>query len=137
MIIEVFVMNIEKLFDFLVKDYNLSYKYQEFTNCFGMGLLVRTHSFYNESGCLSIYEEVQFCSMSFYYASKFSTKLDDLLERGIDVTLIEPEIWNKRGKIFNIRNPFFWWGYKRILKTFAEVLQAHLTKNNEFFGIQV
>ena len=28
-------MNIEKIFDFLKKDYNLSYKYQEFINCYG------------------------------------------------------------------------------------------------------
>ena len=51
-------MNIEEMFDFLKKNYNLSYEYQEFTNCYGGGLTVQTHSFYNDSGCFTIYIEI-------------------------------------------------------------------------------
>lgn len=38
-------MNIEELFDFLKKDYNLSYGFQEFNNCYGGNWTVQTHKF--------------------------------------------------------------------------------------------
>ena len=129
-------MNIEKLFDFLKKDYNLSYRYQEFINCYGGNWTVQTHSFYNESGCFTIYFEIQ-RGMYFYYASHFSTERKELCEREIDVSSIEPQIWKKKGRIFIFNNPFFWWSDNKVLRTLAEVLKIHLAKHNEFFGIQV
>lgn len=129
-------MNIEKLFDFLVKDYNLSYRYQEFTNCYGGNWIVQTHSFYNDSGCFTIYIEIQ-RGMEFWYASRFSTKREDLCEREIYVSSIEPQIWNKHQRIWIFKNPFFWCSDNKVLSTLAEALKAHLAKDNEFFGIQV
>ena len=129
-------MNIEKLFAFLEDNYDLSYKYQEFTNCFGGNWAVQTHSFYNDSGCFTIYIEVQ-RGMDFWYASRFSTERDRLCETGVDVSSIEPQIWNKHKRILCFNNPFFWWSNKKVLLALAEALKSHLEKHNEFFGIQV
>lgn len=129
-------MNIEELFDFLMKDYNLSYKYQEFFNCYGGNWTVKTHSFYNDNGCFTIYIEVQ-RGMDFWYASKFSTEREALCEKQIDVSSIETQIWDKYEKFFIFKNPFFWCNDKKVLSTLAEALKVHLAKNNEFFGIDV
>ena len=129
-------MNIEELFDFLKKDYNLSYRYQEFINCYGGGWTVQTHSFYNDSGCFTIYIEIQ-RGMVFWYASRFSTEREELCEKAIDVSSIEPEIWDKHERICIFKDPFFWWKDNKVLRTLAEALKVHLAKDNEFFGIQV
>ena len=129
-------MNIEELFCFLKKDYNLSYKYQEFNNCYGGNWTVQTHSFYNESGCFTIYCEIQ-RGLGFWYASRFSTERTELCEREIDVSSIEPQIWDKNERIWIFKNPFFWWNANKVLSTLAQVLKAHLAKYNDFFGIQV
>ncbi len=129
-------MNIEELFDFLKKDYNLSYRYQEFINCYGGGWTVQTHSFYNDSGCFTIYIEIQ-RGMFFWYASRFSTEREELCEKAIDVSSIEPQIWDKHERICIFKDPFFWWKDNKVLRTLAEALKVHLAKDNEFFGIQV
>ena len=38
-------MNVEELFEFLIKEYGLSYQFQAFTNCYNGGWIVRTYSF--------------------------------------------------------------------------------------------
>ena len=129
-------MNIEELFGFLKRDYNLSYRYQEFVNCYGGGWTVQTHSFYNFSGCFTIYIEVQ-RGMEFWYASHFSTERKTLCERRIDISSIELKIWEKYEKIGVFKNPFFWWNDNKVLAALAEVLKVHLAKDKTFFGIQV
>ena len=129
-------MNIMEVFSFLVKDYNLSYRYQEFVNCYGGSWIVQTHSFYNESGCFTIYVEVQ-RGIEFWYASRFSTERKELCERQIDVSLIEPQIWNKHERFWIFKDPFFWSKDNKVLKTLAEVLKVHLAQGNDFFGVQV
>ena len=69
--------------------------------------------------------------------SQFSTKREALCEKEIDVSSIEPQIWDKYERICIFKNPFFWWNDNKVLSTLAEALRAHLKKNNEFFGIQV
>ena len=101
-------MNIEEMFDFLKKDYNLSYRYQEFINCYGGNWTVQAHSFYNDSGCFTIHIEIQ-RGMDFWYSSKFSTERKELCEREIDVSSIEPQIWAKHERLGIFKNPFFWW----------------------------
>ena len=129
-------MNIEELFDFLMKDYNLSYRYQEFINCYGGSWTVQTHSFYNDSGCFTIHIEIQ-RGMDFWYASRFSTEREELCEKAIDVSSIEPQIWDKHEKILCFKRPFFWWSDTKVLRALAEALKEHLANNDEFFGIQV
>ena len=129
-------MNIEKMFDFLVKDYNLSYRYQKFLNCYGGNWTVQTFSFYNDSGCFTIHNEIQ-RGMDFWYATRFSTERKELCEKELDVSLIEPQIWEKHARIGPFKNPFFWWSNNRVLSTLAVALKLHIAKNNEFFGIQL
>ena len=129
-------MNIEELFSFLKKDYNLSYRYQKFINCYGGNWTVQTHSFYNDSGCFTIYIEIQ-RGMTFWYASRFSTEREELCEEEIDVSAIEPQIWDKHERICFFKNPFFWSNDNKVLSTLAETLKVHLARENEFFGIQV
>lgn len=131
---EIDIWNIEERFDFLIKDYHLSYKFQVF-HPFG-NWTMHTHSFYNDSGCFTIYYEVG-RDMFFFYSSKFSTELEQLREKGIDVSLLEPEIWKKNERIFIFKNPFFWVMNNKVLNTLSEALKVHLAKNNDFFGIQV
>ena len=126
---------IEEIFDFLIKDYNLLYKSQIFYNCYGSWTVV-THSFYNDSGCFTIYDEVQ-RGIGYYCSSQFSTEWEKLSERPIDVCTIEPDIWEKERKIWIFERPFFLWSQKRELNVLSKVLKIHLSKNNNFFGIQV
>lgn len=130
-------MDIEKEFDFLVKDYGLTYKYQEFHNCYGGNWLVYTHSFYNSSGCFTIYEMPSRGELDFYYAQKFSNVLKELCERMIDISSIEKELWNKHTRIGCLKRPFFWWNSDRILKVAAEALNVHIKKYGEFFGVSI
>lgn len=130
-------MDIEKQFDFLVKDYNLKYVYQEFKNCYGGNWCVYTHSFYNDSGCFTIHNLPQRGELDFYYAKKFSKVRKDLYEQLIGITSIEKEIWDKNSKFLFFRNPFFWWSSSRVLKTLAEVIKKQIEDNGEFFGIKV
>lgn len=129
-------MNIEKLFDFLVTDYGLKYKEQTFYNCYGGSWTVQTHSFYNDSGCFTIYIEIQ-RGMEFWYASRFSTEREELCERGIDVSSVEPQIWDKNERIGIFKNPFFWCSDNKVLRTLSEALKVHLSENKEFFGISL
>ncbi len=126
---------IEEIFDFLIKDYNLLYKSQIFYHCYGSWTVV-THSFYNDSGCFTIYDEVQ-RGISYCCSSQFSTELKKLSERPINVCTIEPDIWEKERKIWIFERPFFLWSQKRELNVLSKVLKIHLSKNNNFFGIQV
>ncbi len=132
-----FTVNIEELFAFLMKDYGLSYRYQKFDNCFGGGWTAQTYSFYNDSGCFTIHFLLQKNELDFYRASRFSTKREELCEKMVDVSSIEPEIWNKHTKIWVFNRPFFWWNSNKILSVFAESLKVHLAKNKDFFGIRV
>lgn len=130
-------MNIEKLFDFLVNDYGLNYKYQQFSNCWGLGYFVNTYSFYNYSGCFTIQHTLQSNEIDFYHSFRFSTNREELCEKGIDIFSIEPEIWEKSEKIWLFKKPFYWWSNKNLLNTLSKVLKIHISKYNNFFDIQV
>ena len=126
-------MNIEKLFSFLIVDYGFSFKHQVFENCYGRNLVVETFSFYNNSGCFTIYFEVQRGGMDFYCASKFSKEHKELCEKPVDIFKIEPDFWKKRG----YKWPFYWMSDKKILITLADVLKIHLVKNKTLFDIEI
>lgn len=130
-------MCIEKYFDFLVKDYGLDYKYQEFHNCYNGNWNVYTYSYYNKSGCFTIHSLPQRGELDFYYAERFSTNLNELYEKMINISSIEKNIWEKYTKIGIFNNPFFWWSNRKVLETLAEVLKVHISKYGEFFDIKV
>lgn len=130
-------MNIDQLFGFLIERYGLTYRYQEFKNSYGSLWLVKTYSFFNDSGCFTIYSLPQRGELDFYYAPQFSTVREELCEKMVDICSIEKEIWDKHTKIGIINKPFFWWNCDKILRTLAEVLKAHIAVHGEFFGIKV
>ncbi len=130
-------MDIEKLFNFLVKDYGLKHKYQVFKNCYGGNWWVYTHSYYNESGCFTIHHLPQRGELDFYYSKEFSNKRENLCERIIDISSVEKEIWDKHKKFLFFNNPFFWWSSDKILKVLAEVIESQIKKHCQFFGIKV
>lgn len=130
-------MNVEELFGFLKEDYGLSYKHQEFTNCYNGNWIVQTYSFFNDSGCFTILFLPQRNEIEFFCSKEFSRKYEKLSENSVDICTIEPDIWDKHTKVFGIRRPFFWWSKHKVLQAFAEALKVHLIKEKSFFGIIV
>lgn len=131
--------DIEKAFEFLVKDCGLKYKYQAFYDAFhdGRGWNIFTYSYYNESGCFTIHTMPQRGELDFYYSEKISTNFENLYEKSINVATIEKEIWEKHSKIWIFNRPFFWWSTRRVVQALAEVLKVHIAKHGEFCGIKI
>lgn len=130
-------MDIEKIFEFLTKDYGFRYSYQVFQNCYDLGYTVYTHSFYNDNGCFTIHALPARSELDFYYAPQFSKNRKNLCVKLVNIRSIEEEIWNKHTKILGITNPFFWLSDKKVLTTLAEALKSHIAKHGEFFGIKL
>lgn len=130
-------MEIEKTFNFLVKDYGLTHRYQEFHNCFGKGWYAYTHSYYNDTGCFTIHVLPQRGELDFYYSKSFSDMRENLCEKLINVTSIERNIWEKHKKFLFFKNPFFWWNGDKVLQALGEVVKSQIKNYNEFFGIKV
>lgn len=130
-------MDIKEEFISLANKYNLSYRYQDFKNCFGGNWWVYTHSLYNDSGCFTIYCLPQRGEVEFYFSEKFSTDRKELCEKPINAYQVEKEIWSKNEKIWFFKNPFFYWNSERIVKTLIEVINISIEKNNEFFVVKI
>ena len=127
-----------KLLMFLVDEYNLKYSQQTFNHYPFGDYTTKTYSFYNESGCFTINYLLQKDELDFYFSTEFSTECKKLQGKLVNIWIDEPEIWNKNQKwIFSIKDPFFWWKKKKIIKTLAEVIKIKIHKNNEFFGIKI
>jgi hypothetical protein len=122
----------EKQFEFLVNDYGLKHSYQDFNNCYGGYWYVRTHSYYNENGCFTIYNLPQRGELAFYRSKEFSDVLERLCERKIDVAYTGQEFLDKAEGNFPLNC-----GRDAILKTLAEVVKKQIEKDGEFFGIKV
>ena len=123
---------------FLVDEYGLLYSEQTFNNCPFGNYTTKTYTFYNDSGCFTIKYLVQRDELDFYFSSKFSNDYNKLQEKPVNIWIDEPEIWNKNQKsIFLIKDPFFWWKKKKVIKALAETIKIKIDKNNEFFGIKI
>lgn len=131
-------MDVRNWFDFLVQSYGLSYREQEFPRSFGGNWIVSAYSFYNESGCFTICHLEPRNELSFYYASKISENLDDLMQTKIDVHKVEPKVWEKHQKLLgSIKNPFFECSTEKVLHALADVIKARIDADGEFFGVKV
>lgn len=123
-------MDIEKQFDFLVKDYGLKYSHQTFKNCYNGHWVVYAYSFYNESGCFTIYELGQRGEWDYYYAKRHSNIMEELLENRVDIYSVEKEIWGKaRKKIFH--------SIRTELATLAEVIKKQIQTQGNFYGVKI
>lgn len=130
--------------DFLCEDYEFHYRFAQFENYLNQHLPIMTYSYYNENGCFTITEfeprhEVTYLHLDTVDSVKeyFSWNYSKKLQREVNIFDIEPDIWNRRGKICGIPNLFFWGSDKKILKALAEVIQVQIEKNGAFFEIKV
>ena len=130
-------MDFKSQFSDLAKEYNLTYDYQEFENCFGGNWWVCTHSLYNASGCFTVHCLPARSEVDCYYAEKFSNDRKELCGKLINVFEVEKEIWDKNERIWFFKNPFYYWNPDRVIETLIEVIKISIKKNNEFFGIKI
>ena len=124
-------------FEFLVNDYNLSYKKQEFKNAFLTHGTAYTHSYANQSGCFTIMDFPVKGELEFYYSKELHENLKDLCEKPIDVFSVEKEIWKKNSKTGFFKFHFSYWSSQKTLCVLAKVIQSCINKHGEFFGIKV
>lgn len=125
-------MDIDKQFVFLVKEYDLKYSFQMFQNYPFGNWSVDMHSYYNDSGCFSIYNLAQRGEMDFYYAKKFSANIAELMEQSVAIDSIGQEIWSKAKKKF-----LFGYRHSLFIKTLAEVIKSQIEQHGEFYGVKV
>ncbi|MCR4726870.1 MAG: DUF4275 family protein [Clostridia bacterium] len=129
----------EKIFGFLESRYGLKHVYQCFENCYDGHWFVYSHSYYNESGCFTIQVIPQRGEYDFYFTKKFlqtkeplcSIGLEDSAVQSVDIRSIGREIWEKAEK------KYWFWTYKRVLKTLASAIRDQVGKESSFFGIEV
>ena len=124
-------MEINEIFSFLISDYLMAYKFQEFENYPSGNWYSKVYSYYNESGCFSIYTLPQRGEYEYYYAKAFSTDIKELLQKVIEVD-VKHEIWqNASKKIF--------FGYRQKLQhqAFANYIKYLIKEKGEFYGIKV
>ena len=123
---------------FLVDEYHLNYKEQIFEGKpFGTYETI-TYSFYNDSGCFTLSYLSSREELDFYYSSKISDDYYELHEKGVNIWIDEPEIWNKHQKWFGfINDPFFWMKHEKVIKALAETIRVKINKNGEFFGVKI
>lgn len=127
-----------KMLMFLVEEYNLKYSEQTFINYPFGNYTTKTYSFYNESGCFTIKYLTQRNELDFYFSKIYSNDCKELQEKLINIWIDEPEIWNNNQKwIFSIKDPFFWWKKKKVIKALAETIREKIRKTSEFFGVKV
>ena len=94
-------MNVSRIFEFLVKEYKLEYVKKHFDNCYEGNWAVITYSYFNESGCFTIYTLPERGELDFFYAHKFSDNLNELCQSRVNIQSVGTQIWQKaKKKIF-------------------------------------
>ena len=91
-------MDIAEMFRFLIEDYNLKYKYQEFRNCYNGNWIIETYSYYNDTGCFTIHHLMQRGEIDCYYSPTISEIREELTIKRLDIRTIGVEIWKKMEK---------------------------------------
>ncbi len=77
---------INKYLNFLVTDFNLSYKLQKFNEFKGFCGPVYAYSFYNDKGCFTIHYIAQRDEIGFYKSKNISPDQNLLMENEINLT---------------------------------------------------
>ena len=122
---------------FLVEKYNLKFTEQTFESTPFGNWVTKTYSFYNDSGCFTISELLQRDEIDFYFSDVFSTAYPDLKKRQLNVWDNNAILEKHQRWIFGLKNPFFWYSKKKYMKALAEIIQAKISNNKEFFSINV
>ena len=125
-------MNVSRIFDFLVKEYKLEYVKKHFDNCYEGNWAVITYSYFNESGCFTIYTLPERGELDFFYSRKFSDNLNELCQSRVNIQSIGTQIWQKAKKKI-----FFEYRPKLVLRTAAEAIKSSIKIDGCFFGVKV
>ncbi len=130
-------MNIEENLRDFAKAYNLNFCMQIFDNCYGRHMDAYAYSLYNNFGCFTIHYLPVRGEIECFVSNQFSNSRKDLCCRQVNVFETEANVWRQKEKIWVFKNPFYYWSFKRYVKTLIEVMRLSIQKRKEFFGIKI
>lgn len=132
------IYDIEKKFKYLVEHYGMQFVYKKYDNYYGQNYDVHTYSYYNKSGCFTIYTLPSRGELEFYYSKQYGEVLDCLKDRCINIySEINKDEWPRNAYFLGFSNPLFWFSYSKILEGLSHVIKEKIKKNGTFFGIDV
>ena len=111
-----------KFLGFLVNEYQMRYRFQNFDEYLVLYGPINTYSFYNEKGCFTLLQIAQRGEWGWYISKKLHTNLPDLLEAEIS----QHDFIHQRT-----------FSYKKTLKLLANTIREQLEHSKQFFGIVV
>ena len=110
------------IFGFLIREYNLQFKFQTFGMYHNFYGPMDTYSFYNEFGCFTLHNAVQRGEWGLYKSEKFSEDQYKLMAR----------------EIYDCDYPTKWhWTTTGWLKDLAQAIKEGIDKEGTLFGIRV
>ena len=130
-------MTIRERFDFLVSQYGMNYGQLTVDDYCGSGGKAYAHSFYNESGCFTIFGFPAKGELECFVSDDYDANLNVLCKQPVDVRAIESEIWKKHAKRGLLSRLFFWNRPEKVLAALAEALAVHIEKCGEVWGVKV
>lgn len=130
-------MTIRERFDFLVSQYGMNYGQLTVDDYCGSGGKAYAHSFYNESGCFTIFSFPAKGELECFMSDDYDANLNVLCKQPVDVRAIESEIWKKHAKRGLLSCLFFWNRPEKVLAALAEALAVHIGKCGEVCGVKV
>ncbi len=108
------------VFGFLIKEYNLQFKFQSFDMWHNFYGPMDTYSFYNDFGCLTLHNAVQRGEWSVYVSHRFSQNQYSLMEREVCLSdYTDKRCWTVTG-----------W-----LKSLAQIIKTRALECHNIFGI--
>ena len=81
LLLEGVIMKEIKCFNFLVEQYSLKFTYQQFEKDKNNWEPMQAYSYYNDSGCFTVYYAEQEGDWDYYYSTIFSNNKKELLEK--------------------------------------------------------
>lgn len=110
------------IFGFLIREYNLQFKFQTFSMYHNFYGPMDTYSFYNEFGCFTLHNAVQRGEWGLYISEKFSEDQYKLMAR----------------EIYDCDYPTKWhWTTTGWLKDLAQAIKEEIDKKGTMLGIRV
>lgn len=130
-------MTIRERFDFLVSQYGMNYGQLTVDDYCGSGGKAYAHSFYNDSGCFTIFSFPVKGELECFISDVYEANLNVLCKQPVDMRAIESEIWKKHAKRGLLSRLFFWNRPEKVLAALAEALVAHMSKYEDVFCLKM
>ena len=105
---------------FLIREYNLQFKFQTFEMWHNFYGPMDTYSFYNELGCLTLHNAVQRGEWAIYKSEKFSENQYELMK----CEICQSDYMTKN-----------YWTFNGWIKGLAQVIKTQIDKEGDLFGI--